>query len=237
MIYNFQVKKSIILILFLGIYLNRSYAHFYNFSGQKHLVPPQHPVETIIGNLAEKTLKYAALGDSLTAGVGVSDYKNSYPFLIAQKLSSKNNVMLINLAHEGDTSADMLLKLPTVISQNPDLITILIGINDIHNFISPMKFEENLIQAVKTLKTTNAKIYLLSLPYLGSSKILYFPYNFILDFQTQQFNNIIRKTAKDVGLEFIDLYTLEKSVDFYSKDQFHPSQSGYKSWSEAINVN
>lgn len=231
------MKKFIILTLFIGIYLNRSYAHFYNFLGQKHLVPPQHPVEITVGNLTEKTIKYTALGDSLTAGVGVSDYKNSYPYLIAQKLSSKNKVMLINLAHEGDTSSDMLLKLPTIISQNPDLITILIGINDIHNFISPMKFEENLTQSVKTLKRTNAKIYLLSLPYLGSSRILYFPYNFILDFQTKQFNKIIWKISKIYGVGYIDLYPIAKSYNFYSKDQFHPGEEGYKEWSISINVN
>lgn len=228
----------IFLFLITGIYLNRSYAYFYDFLGQNYLAPPNSETTIIFGNQSSsKSIKYAALGDSLTAGVGVADIKSSYPYLIAQKLSSKNNVELVNLAHPGDVSSDLLLKLPEVLSQKPDLITILIGINDIHNLKSVKEFESNLSQIITTLKRGNGKIYLLSIPYLGSDKIVYFPYNLILDFRTKQFNNVIKKLSKNYGLEYIDLYPLTKSEDFYSSDQFHPGEEGYKAWSKVVNVN
>lgn len=216
-----------------------TYAYFYNFIGQKNLVAPIHKTTTMIGNQSNsQTIKYMALGDSLTAGVGVSDYKNSYPYLLAQKLSAKNNVELVNLARAGATSLDVVTnQLPKALLQKPDLITILIGVNDLHNLISLKEFEDNFTRIVTALKKSGAKIYLLSIPYLGSDKIVYFPYNFMLNFRTKQFNNIIKKISADTGATYIDLSALKKSANFYSVDQFHPKEDGYKEWSEIINVN
>lgn len=233
------MKKILIAFLIIGIYLSLSYAYFYNFLGQNNLVAPAHGTTVMIGSQPDSpTIKYVALGDSLTEGVGASDYKNSYPYLTAQKLSSKNNVKLVNLAHAGDTSADVLTnQLPKALPEKPDLIMILIGVNDIHNLISLKKFEDNMTQLVKVLKQTNAKIYLLSIPYLGSDKIVFFPYNLILDLRTKQFNNVIKKVSTDTGAGYIDLYSVNKSANFYSPDQFHPGEAGYKEWAQIINVN
>lgn len=233
-----KVKKLLIISLITGIYLNRSYAYFYDFLGQKNLAPPIHQTKVIIGhNLENPTIKYVALGDSLTEGVGALDYQNSYPYLIAQKLSGKFNVDLINLSHRGDTSKDLLLnQLPQVLLLKPDLVSLLIGINDIHNLKSLSEFESNYQQITYGLKKTGAKIYLLSIPYLGSSKIVLFPYNFLLDFRTRQFNKVIQKISIAEGLEYIDLYTLKKDANFYSSDQFHPSEKGYILWGNLINA-
>lgn len=232
-----MVKKVLLaLLIILFIYLNRSYAYFYDFLNQHHLFIPESETTMIIGNQPDlTTIKYLALGDSLTAGVGVSDQRGSYPYLIAQKLSAKNNVELINLARAGDTSSDVLAnQIPKVSVEKPNLVTVLIGINDIHNLIPVKKFESNLTQIVKAFKQTNARIYLLSIPYLGSDKILLPPYNFILDQRTKQFNNVIKKISTDFGVNYINLYSLKKPADFYSADQFHPAEAGYSLWATYI---
>jgi len=233
------MKLLLVILLILGIYLNRSYDYFYNFLSQHNLVAPVHEETMMVGSSPKlQTIKYLSSGDSLTAGVGVSDYKNSYPYLVAQKLSSENNVELMNLARSGDTSKDVLEnQLAEAVSENPNVITLLIGVNDLHNLKSLQEFENNYVQIVSTLKKTNAKIYLLSIPYLGSEKVVYFPYNFILNYRTKQFNNVIKKISIDYKIEFIDLYSLKKSSDFYSEDQFHPGENGYKEWVRIINVN
>lgn len=233
------MKKLLVIFLIIGIYLYTTYAYFYGFLSQKNLTSPVHEITVMIGSqLGGQAIKYIALGDSLTEGIGVSDYKNSYPYLIAQKLSLKNNVELTNLAHAGDTSSDVLTnQLPNVLPEKPDLITILIGVNDIHDFKSLKEFENNYSQIIAILKTTGAEIYVLSIPYLGSDKIVYFPYNFIMDFRTKQFNDVIKKVSAGAEAKYIDLYSLNKSADFYSVDQFHPGEEGYKEWSKAINVN
>ncbi len=238
------MKKSRLFILIgiflvIGIYLNRSYAYFYNFLGQHKLSTPISPSTIVMENHSNNQLiKYVTLGDSLTAGVGAPDIKSSYPYLLSQKLSSKNNVILVNLAHAGDTSSDVLTnQLPKASFYKPDVVTLLIGVNDIHNLKSPQEFEKNLKLIAGELKKTGAKIYFLSIPYLGSNKIVFPPYNFILSLRTRQFNGVIKKVAGDFGVNYIDLYSLRKSANFYSPDQFHPSEEGYKEWAKIINVN
>lgn len=233
------MKKLLVLLLIIGGYLNLTYAYFYNFLSQKHLVAPIHKTKEIIGNnLKSQTIIYVALGDSLTAGVGATDYERSYPYLLAQKLAFKKNIEFVNLAKAGDMSRDVLTEqLPQVSSLKPDLVTLLIGTNDLHNLISLKRFEDNYTEIVSNLKKSGAKIYLLSIPYLGSSKIVYSPYNLILDFRTNQFNNVIKKIAAEMKVEYIDLYSLKKGPNFYSPDQFHPSDFGYEEWAKAINVN
>lgn len=234
-----KVKKILFIILIAGIYLNRSYAYFYNFLSQNRLIAPPHEITTTAGNNSGgRIIKYTALGDSLTAGVGTVDYKDSYPYLLARKLSSGNQVELTNLAHAGDNSSDVLAtQLPQALSQKPDLVTLLIGINDIHNLKSVEEFRNNYTQIVSSLKKSGARIYLLSIPYLGSPKTVLLPYNLILDFRTRQFNSVIKKVATNYGAFFVDLYSTNHPAGFYSIDEFHPSAEGYREWTKEINVN
>jgi len=233
------VKKLLVIIIITGIYLNRSYAYFYNFLDQHHLTAPAHETKLTIGNHPDsQTIKYVALGDSLTEGVGTSDYKNSYPYLLTQTLSTQENIELSNFAHAGDTSADLLInQVPKALAVKPVLVTLLIGINDVHNLKSAAEFENNYIKIVTTLQKSGAKVYTLSIPYLGSPKIVYFPYNFLLDFRTKQFNAIIKKVSLDLGAEYTDVYTSKKPTGFYSTDEFHPTDQGYKEWIKQFNVN
>ena len=227
------------ILLIIGIYLSMSYISFYNFLGQKHLLSPPHETKIMVGNSSSsQTIIYVALGDSLTEGLGASDYKNSFPYLLTEKLSVKGSVQLYNLARSGATSQDVVVtQLPKVLPLKPDLITLLIGTNDIHNLVSLKDFESNYRTIVATLKKSEAKIYLFSIPYLGSDKIIYFPYKFALEERTRQFNNVVKKVSSDYGFEYIDLYTVKKSANFYSSDEFHPSDEGYREWLEVINVN
>ncbi len=233
------MKKLLFILLIIAVYLNLTYAYFYQFIREHHLASPTHETKIIVGNSPKaQTIKYVSLGDSLTEGVGASAYQKTYPYLLARKLSSKNNVELINLSRAGDTSEDVLVnQLSQALLAKPDLVTLLIGVNDIHNLKSLKEFENNLSQIASSLKNSGARIYILSVPYLGSPKIVYFPYNFLLDLRTKQFNTVVKKVATDIKAEYIDLYSLSKSVGFYSSDQLHPSDFGYEEWSKSINVN
>lgn len=233
------MKKWLIIFLIIGLYLYLSYTHFYNFLGQKHLTAPAHGIKTIFANnLSSQTIKYAALGDSLTAGVGVYEYKNSFPYLIAQNLASKSTVELSNFALAGATSKDVLEnQVSQALLSKPDFITILVGINDIHNLKSLKEFENNYATIVNALQRQGVKIYLLSIPYLGSDKIIYFPYNLILDFRTKQFNGVVKSIATRYGAQYIDLNLASKPAYFYSSDEFHPGEGGYKEWLKVVNVN
>lgn len=224
----------LIILLIIGVYLIVGFTSFYSFIGLKNLRPPAHSQSTII-NGGSSLVKYVALGDSLSDGVGVSKYSDSFPYILAEKLAGGKSIELINLAHAGDTTEEAVNnQLARAVAAKPAIVTILVGVNDIHQRTRDGNFEKNYTKIVRAMHETGAKVYCLSLPYLGSEKIVLFPYNFILDWRTKQLNEIIKKIADQEGCRYVDLYNAKKSKNFYADDLFHPSADGYKEWLEAF---
>lgn len=244
-------------LLSTGLYLNWAYSRIYKGIQNAGLKQVQ---ELAIYNfniqnsnaqnnknrkLPASALKYVALGDSLTYGIGVDNYQESYPYLISERLADNNGnkipLVLYNYSWPGDKSSDLVEKfLDYTISEQPGIVTVLIGVNDVHNQVSAAVFKANydLILSRLTLET-NAKIYLISIPYIGSSKLILPPYNFYFDYRTRQFNKIIKDLASKYNLEYVDLYSptvnlFKKSGGHYASDSFHPSASGYALWGQII---
>jgi lysophospholipase L1-like esterase len=235
-----KTKMIIIVIIILaaaGIYLNRSYSHIY--SKFNKLSKPQSFEQVM--EIKNNTIKYVALGDSLTYGMGAQNQAESFPYLLAGKLSSSTTtVEAVNLAMPGETSAGLLRdQIAEAVKQNPQMITLLIGINDIHNRVTKDAYQKNLSAIVKTLQEkTLAKIYLINLPDLGTKTLILPPYNLYFDVRTKEFNEIISNVAKEYGIAVIDIYqskTIFKHDKlYYSADQFHPSAKGYELWTNLI---
>lgn len=188
-------------------------------------------------------LIYVALGDSLSAGVGVNDYKQSFPYLVAQKmaLASDNKITHLNYSYPGARTSDLIADLlPLAIKDQPDVVTLLIGVNDIHGKVSSAKFKNHYDNILKQLKTqTTAKINVISLPLLGSDALLWPPFNYYYERQTLRFNEIIKDLARANNVNYIDLtgpsaeYAAANN-SFYATDNFHPSNLGYDYWAQII---
>ena len=243
---NHKTKPLIIIVVILAIalvvYLNRAYAHIYNEIGAVNLKSPDLSGEYLIGNnMATTSLTYVALGDSLTAGVGAARYEESYPYLVAQQLASVNHKIVIkDEATPGITTAGLLANLlPKATQDNPDVVTLLIGVNDIHNFVSVKDFQSNYAQILDQLsKKTKARVYVINLPLVGADTLVNPLYSYYFDVKTREFNELIKKLTVQYGAQYIDLYTptrsLFKKADYYSTDLFHPSAAGYKIWADII---
>ncbi|MFA6995380.1 MAG: SGNH/GDSL hydrolase family protein [Patescibacteria group bacterium] len=198
-------------------------------------------------NLVKEPIVYVALGDSLTAGVGLSNYNDSFPYLLARRFGKSDQaVTLKDRATPGTKTEDLLDKLlPLAIKDGPDIVTVLIGINDIHGIISADNFKNNYDRILSRLtKETSAKIYVINLPFIGADTLVLPPYNYLLDARTKEFNKIIKQLANKYSVSYIDLYTptvalFKTSGAHYSVDLFHPSATGYKIWADIIydNIN
>lgn len=220
-------------------------AHFFIFYKIKTagLEAPNRQNFYIIGTDKTKNLSYAALGDSLTAGVGALKYEESYPYLVARILTDEKayKINLKNFSYPGAKTSDLINNLlePAVAAQ-PNLVTLLIGINDAYGNVSAAAFERNYQYILERLaKGTSAKIYLISLPYIGSPKLLLTPYNYDFYWKIKRFNEIIKKLAIKYQVNYIDLaepafIEFKKNQSFYAEDLFHPSASGYKVWARII---
>jgi lysophospholipase L1-like esterase len=75
-----------------------------------------------------------ALGDSYTIGTGLDNESQNFPSLLARKLREETGIEvdLVNLGLNGYTTADLIREeLPVAWGLRPELVTILIGANDL----------------------------------------------------------------------------------------------------------
>ncbi len=234
----------IILAIVLVLYFNRSYAYIYKHIDKMALKTPDHGVAYLVVNndTASTSLTYAALGDSLTAGVGADKASDTFPYLLAQYLAGNDyRVNLKVRAVPGAKTQDLLTSLVSAaIEDEPDVVTILIGVNDIHGEISQDVFKKNYELILERLTTeTKAKIYIINIPFIGADNLLLPPYNYMFDYKTRQYNKIILELATKYNIKYIDLYTetqdlFKRSGSHYASDFFHPSSQGYKIWADLI---
>lgn len=231
----------LLLIIISTVYLNRSYAFIYQNIEKTNMQTPSDYKEYSIGSYS-KSLTYIAIGDSLTSGVGVDTYKKSYPYMLAELISQKENVVvdLKPIAVPGIRSKEISTILTDeAFEQTPDIITLLIGVNDVHGNISSTEFENNYKTILeKITKQKNAKIYVIAIPYIGTPNLIALPYRQYFMSQTTKFNSIIENLAKEYNVEYVDLYelSLEQYTDSssYSVDLFHLNEKGYAEWAQHI---
>jgi lysophospholipase L1-like esterase len=80
---------------------------------------------------ARKVYSYVAMGDSFTAGIGNEDGP-IWCELVARRLRDANPDMRFrNIAVNGATSADVAEQVNTALSFEPDLVTVICGMNDV----------------------------------------------------------------------------------------------------------
>lgn len=228
---------------FILLYLGSAYAYFLRSFAKPLPNPNAFDKYQIINNKARKdgSLVYAALGDSLTAGIGVSSFDQTYVYRLAQTLSKDGNITLYDLGIPGAKTEDVIKKeLPLVQSLRPNYVSLLIGLNDAMSLESPSTFRQNyqvILSSLNSLGTT--KVIVISIPALSSAKTLYPPYNFLMGWRIRQFNSIISQLVKGKNYTYVDLYKatktdFDKDPSLYSADNFHPGFRGYKIWGDVI---
>ena len=75
-----------------------------------------------------ESIRYAALGDSYTIGTGLEDVSQSFPSLLARRITEETGipVALTNLGVNGYTTTDLIRsELPVARDLHPELATIL----------------------------------------------------------------------------------------------------------------
>lgn len=243
------MKYFIVVLLITGgviLYLNRAYAHIFSYLNAGN---PGNPTTNNLSiafrpvNVSTSSkIIYVSLGDSLTAGVGAPDHTGSYPFQLAKLLADDRHieVAFFNLGQPGAVSKDVLnSQIPQVAELYPDIVTVAIGINDMHNRVPSATFQKNITSIVDQLSGITKHLNIITIPYLGGSKAFWPPYQTYYDWQTKRYNNLLRAAIPNKNVTIIDLYsqTHERSLrdsGYYSTDDFHPSAEAYTFWSKII---
>jgi lysophospholipase L1-like esterase len=179
-------------------------------------------------------LHYLALGDSYTIGTGASGESHSWPAIIASRLGAT----LTNPAVNGYTTLDLIRdELPLLERVNPDVVSVLIGVNDLVQGRSTEQYRGALTRIYEAIG--ERKVVAVSIPtwsyvpaaadFGGSEQV---------DRLTKAFNDVARDLAKRRGLTWIDIAEASTSgvgtQGWVASDNLHPGDAQYAAWAEAI---
>jgi lysophospholipase L1-like esterase len=188
-------------------------------------------------------IKYLPLGDSYTICQGAKQAE-SWPVLLTKHLcdSGIQTTMLTNLARTGYTTQDLIDNELEQLTQNPDLVTLCIGVNDWVQNIDSGIFHTNLIYILNEIEkhiSNKQNIILLTIPDFSVT-----PqgkkYSFGRDITKgiTEFNSIIISETKKRNLIYIDLFqpSLKMAADnsLIAADGLHPSAKEYAIWEQLI---
>ena len=162
-----------------------------------------------------------AVGDSLTAGLGV-DEASAYPAMLERKLQADGyNYRVVNAGVSGETSSGALSRIEWVISSlKPDIVILETGANDGLRGIDPNLLEKNLNQICTVLKQNNIQILLTGmemLPNLGPEYI-------------QAFSTIYPRVAQKHQVVFMPFFLKDVAgnIQLNQPDRIHPTVKGYE---------
>jgi acyl-CoA thioesterase-1 len=104
-----------------------------------------------------------ALGDSLTAGLGVAP-DEAYPALLEARLRREgHSYRVVNAGVSGDTSAGGRRRVDWVLRVKPDVVIVALGANDGLRGLPVDELRENLEAIVKRLQTAGARVLLVGM--------------------------------------------------------------------------
>jgi acyl-CoA thioesterase-1 len=159
-----------------------------------------------------------AFGDSLTAGLGLSD-RQAFPAQLEARLRAEGvEVRIVNAGVSGDTTTDGLARLDWALASKPDYVILALGANDALRGIDPKIVRENLDTMIGKIQATGAKLLLLG---------MVAPANWGADYQ-QAFNAIYPDLAKahDVPLYPFILEGVAMDPVLNQADGIHPNERG-----------
>jgi lysophospholipase L1-like esterase len=192
-----------------------------------------------------KALRYLALGDSYTIGTGASSEAHNYPSILAKRLleASGAKVAVTNPAVNGFTTEDLIeSELAFVMRLKPQLVTILIGVNDIVQGRSIESYSKSLAtiyDAVAALDLPPSQAVAISIPnWSVVPAAAGFGDPARLRRLTDEFNGLAQTEAAKHGFMWIDITAISTSREgtpgWISSDQLHPSDIQYAAWADVI---
>jgi len=101
-----------------------------------------------------------ALGDSLTAGLGVAP-DEAYPALLGERLKREGyDYRVVNAGVSGDTSAGGVRRVDWVLRQRPELVIVALGANDGLRGQPPAQLRDNLVAIIDRIRASGARVLL-----------------------------------------------------------------------------
>jgi acyl-CoA thioesterase-1 len=112
------------------------------------------------GLAVAEPLRVMAYGDSLIHGYGLPPGE-AFPVQLEAALKEEGyDVTVINAGNSGETTAGGLQRLAWTLEENPDIVVLCLGANDMLRGLDPAKAEANLAGILEELKKRNIRVLL-----------------------------------------------------------------------------
>lgn len=176
------------------------------------------------------------LGDSTAAGVGAEAVAGTVPALVAATTGERVHVLAVS----GATIADVLdEQVPRLSELDPDRVYVSIGSNDVTHLTTRSDFRSRYTTLVSRLP--DVPLVLLGVPDMGSPPRLAQPLRAIAGFRGRQLDHVIRQVERSTPrATYVDIagHTgppfRAQPGRYFSADKYHPSDTGYALWAEAV---
>ncbi len=166
-----------------------------------------------------RTGTIVAMGDSLTAGYGISE-DQAYPAQLERKLMADGeNYRVVNAGVSGETSSGALSRTNWVLRMNPDIVILETGANDGLRGVDPGLTKNNLEAIVEAMRARGVTVVLAGMRMVWNLGWEY----------TGAFNAIYPSVAqgRDIILEPFFLDGVAGKPDLNIEDGIHPNAKGY----------
>jgi lysophospholipase L1-like esterase len=191
------------------------------------------------------SIRYLALGDSYTIGTGASGLDANFPSRLAHKLeeATGSTVELKNPAVNGYTTTDLIVnELPELERFKPDLVTILIGVNDLVQRSDEAGYRTRLrriYDSVARLDLPQGRVAAISIPdfsIVPAAPTFGVPSQ--LHARTDAFNAVARQEASACRFSFLELGDVSRAgagrAGWIAEDNLHPGDLQYAAWADAL---
>ena len=161
-----------------------------------------------------------ALGDSLTAGLGVAP-DETYPARLQARLTREGYAYrVINAGVSGDTTAGGLRRVDWALRSAPEIVIVALGANDGLRGQSPQAMRANLDEIVARLRAAGARVLLAGMR---------LPPNYGAEL-TREFADVFQAVARRAQIAFMPFLLDGVAADpkLNQPDGIHPTSAGYQ---------
>lgn len=161
-----------------------------------------------------------ALGDSLTAGLGVEE-ESGYPAQLQRRLQAEGlNYQVINAGVSGETTSGTLSRLDWILTLKPDIVILEIGANDGLRGIDPEVPRKNLREILTVLQENDIVIVFTGMKMVWNLGPIY----------TASFNAIYPRLAEEFEVIFMPFFLEDVATvqGLNNEDGLHPNAKGYE---------
>lgn len=189
---------------------------------------------------------YLVLGDSYTIGESV-DEAGSFPYQLKANMAargydiSKPNIIAVT----GWTTGDLINAIGQAkLSQNYDIVTLLIGVNNQYRGLSQTEYRTQFVQLLNTAVAAaggnKQKVFVLSIPDYSVTPFAASSNKAKIAAEIDQFNAINYHESMQAGVHYLNITPISRQAAndpaLIAPDGLHPSAKMYGLWADLLAV-